>query len=205
MFTATPVHGFIIRNMKTDQELYRQLRGLSCEQLWQEEVARFDRASPRERFQRVAVIRAVGVAFARARTAEQKAAARAWLARLLHDPQEKIRRYAMGALPKLGAGRSEEAELLALLRTTTVAREQKFLGRALDTLKAANGHCLGVVLNRISPSRSGYYSYAYQYYYYYSKDGKRREHSKRGSVAPLMGRRNATTKANEDADPASAK
>ena len=134
MFTATPVHGFIIRNMKTDQELYRQLRGLSCEQLWQEEVARFDRASPRERFQRVAVIRAVGVAFARARTAEQKAAARAWLARLLHDPQEKIRRYAMGALPKLGAGRREEAELLALLRTTTAEREQKFLGRALDKI-----------------------------------------------------------------------
>jgi len=134
MFTATPVHGFIIRNMKTDQELYRQLRGLSCEQLWQEEVARFDRASPRERFQRVAVIRAVGVAFARARTAEQKASARAWLTRLLHDPQEKIRRYAMAALPKLGAGRSEEAELLALLRTTTAVREQKFLGRALDKI-----------------------------------------------------------------------
>ena len=45
--------------MKTDKELYRQLRALSREELWKNEVPRFDRAPPRERMERVAVIRAV--------------------------------------------------------------------------------------------------------------------------------------------------
>ena len=60
--------------------------------------------------------------------------ARSWLARLLQDPSEKIRRYAMAAMPKIGAGRREESELLSLLKTTTVEREKKFLCRALDKI-----------------------------------------------------------------------
>lgn len=118
--------------MKADKELYRRLRDLSCEQLWNEEVPRFDRASSRERMQNVAVIRAVGVAFAGRGTAEQKAGVRAWLVRLLQDPAEKIRRYATAALPKIGAGAGAERKLLSLLQTTTVEREKKSVGRALD-------------------------------------------------------------------------
>jgi 23S rRNA G2445 N2-methylase RlmL len=120
--------------MKTDKELYRELRVLSCEKLWNDVVARFDRSPPEERIKRVAVVRAVGVVFSESGTAKQRAEVRSWLIRLLEDPSEKVRRYAMTALPKLGAGTSEEAALLSLLRTTTVEREKKFLGQALDKI-----------------------------------------------------------------------
>jgi 23S rRNA G2445 N2-methylase RlmL len=123
--------------MKTDKELYRELRLLSCEKLWNDEVARFDRSPPEERIKRVAVIRAVGVVFSESGTAKQKAQVRSWLVRLLQDPSEKVRRYAMTALPKLGAGTSEEEALLSLLRTTTVEREKRFLGQALDKIGGA--------------------------------------------------------------------
>ena len=120
--------------MKSDKELYRGLRVLSCEKLWNDEVARFERSTPGERIKRVAVIRAVGVVFSKSGTAKQKVEARSWLIRLLQDPSEKVRRYAMTALPKLGAGKDEERALLSLLRTTTVEREKKFLGQALDKI-----------------------------------------------------------------------
>jgi 23S rRNA G2445 N2-methylase RlmL len=120
--------------MKTDKELYRELRALSPEQLWTDEVARFDRSTPEERIKRVAVIRAVGVVFAHCGTAKQRAEVKAWLVRLLQDPSEKVRRYAMTALPKLSAGESEERVLLSLLRTTRVEREKKFLGQALNKI-----------------------------------------------------------------------
>lgn len=119
------------------KELYQQLRRLSCGQLWHEEVPRFDCATPPERMSRVAVIRAVGVVFSESGTAAEKDAARLWLRSLLHDPQEKIRRYAMTALPKIGAGADEEASLLSLMRTPANEREQKFLGRALDKIGGA--------------------------------------------------------------------
>jgi predicted RNA methylase len=118
--------------VKSDKELYRRLRVLSCEQLWTEEVPRFDRATPKERMANVGVIRAVGVVFAERGTAAQRAAVRAWLVGLLQDPGEKIRRYAMAAIPKIGAGATAEKELLAVLKTATVDREKKFVGRALD-------------------------------------------------------------------------
>ena len=120
--------------MKTDKELYRELRVLSCKKLWNDEVARFNRSPPEERIKRVAVIRAVGVVFSESGTKKQKAEVRSWLVRLLQDPSEKVRRYAMRALPKLGAGPSEEGALLSLLRTTTVEREKRFLGQALDKI-----------------------------------------------------------------------
>ena len=131
--------------MKTDKELYRELRVLSREKLWNEEVARFDRSSPEERIKRVAVIRAAGVAFSGSGTAKQRVQVRSWLVSLLQDPSEKVRRYAMTALPKLGAWPGVEGALLSLLRTTTVEREKKFLSRALEkiggtaTLDAAPG------------------------------------------------------------------
>jgi 23S rRNA G2445 N2-methylase RlmL len=52
----------------------------------------------------------------------------------LQDPSEKVRRYAITALPKLGAGTNEEGALLSLLRTTTIEREKKFLSQALDKI-----------------------------------------------------------------------
>ncbi len=131
--------------MKTDKDLYRELRILSREKLWNEEVPRFNRSTAEERTKRVAVIRAVGTVFSESGTAKQKADVRSWLVRLLEDPSEKVRRYAITALPKLDAGPSEEGALLSLLRATAVERERKFLGQALDkiggtaTLNAAAG------------------------------------------------------------------
>ena len=119
------------------KQLYNELRVLSCEQLWEVEVPRFDAGSAKERMDRVALVRAVGVVFSESGTAEQKGVVRAWLVRLLQDPCEKIRRYAMTALPKVGAGPREEAELISLLRTTTVEREKKFLGETFDKIGGA--------------------------------------------------------------------
>src|ERR1039458_3080320 len=96
----------------TAKELYRQLRVLPWEQLWLQEAARFDRASPEERSARVALIRAVGVVFCESGAPEHKEPVRCWLRALLHDPDEKPRRYAMAALPKIGAGPEDEAELV---------------------------------------------------------------------------------------------
>jgi len=123
-----------MKSGNTSKELYRQLRAVPWEQLWTEEVARFDRATARERFETVAVVRAVGVVFAESGPAEQRDEVRQWLRKLLRDPEEKIRRYAMAALPKIGAGVGEEKELLALLRTGTNERETKFLGKTLDKI-----------------------------------------------------------------------
>jgi 23S rRNA G2445 N2-methylase RlmL len=123
-----------MKSSDTGKELYRQLRALPWEQLWTEEVPRFDRANPRERFDTVSVIRAVGVVFPESGPASQRDGVRQWLRGLLQDPQEKVRRYAMAALPKIGARAEDEAELLALLRTGTGERETKYLGRTLDKI-----------------------------------------------------------------------
>lgn len=117
-----------------DKVLYRQLRTMTCDALWQDAVARFDGSSPAARMEQVSVVRAVGAAFAESGTAAQKIAARAWLVTLLQDPAEKIRRYAMNALPKLGAGPAEEAVLLALLKASTLDREKKHLSETLDKI-----------------------------------------------------------------------
>lgn len=126
-----------MNSARTGKDLYKQLRALPWARLWSEEVARFDRAGARERFERVAVIRAVGVVFAESGPAAQAEEVKGWLRGLLRDPEEKVRRYAMAALPKIGAGAGEEAELLALLRQTTSAREEKFLGQTLDKIGGA--------------------------------------------------------------------
>ena len=65
--------------MKSDQDLYKQLRDLPKERLWSEEVVRFNAASPRERMDRVAVIRAVGMIFGRFGTEDEKRTVRGWL------------------------------------------------------------------------------------------------------------------------------
>lgn len=120
--------------MKADKDLYRELRDLPPDRLWSEEVARFNAASPRERMQRVAVIRAIGVAFAGYGSAEQKGAVRDWLLQLLKDPNEKIRRYAAAALPKIGGGARAESGLLDLAKSPAGEREKRHIGRALDKI-----------------------------------------------------------------------
>ena len=121
-------------NGNSDKERYRKLRQLNWGRLWEEEVPRFDMATPGERAANVALIRAVGVVFAENGKASQNAAVRRWLRALLDDPHEKIRRYAMAALPKVGAGREEEKDLLTLLQKTGNDREKKFLTDALDKI-----------------------------------------------------------------------
>ena len=110
------------------------MRSLPWERLWAEEVPGFDKATPEERIERVAVIRAVGVVFLESGPPELGNEVRAWLRSLLDDPEEKVRRYAMNALPKVGAGREEESELLDLLRKTDIGREKKFVADALDKI-----------------------------------------------------------------------
>ena len=71
--------------MKSDQDLYKRLRDLPKERLWNSEVPRFDAASPRERMQGVTLIRALGTIFSRFGTEEEKTAVRGWLTALLKD------------------------------------------------------------------------------------------------------------------------
>jgi hypothetical protein len=53
----------------------------------------------------------------------------------LQDQDEKIRRYAMAALPKIGAEAADEEALINLLRKANPPeREKKFLARALDKI-----------------------------------------------------------------------
>jgi len=116
------------------KDLYRELRVLPWLKLWQEEVPRFNQAIREERVARVAVIRAIGAGFPDANQPELKEPVRQWLLSLLQDPSEKIRRYAMNALPKIGAGRTEERQLLQLLQKSEIDREKKFLGQALNKI-----------------------------------------------------------------------
>lgn len=116
--------------------LYRELRQLSAEELWRTEVPRFNRAPARERVQRVAVIRAVGVVIGSTGTPELLSAAREWVRSLLTDPEEKVRRYAMSALPKLGAGVEEEHTVLSLAERPVSAKEK---GQAARTLGLIGG------------------------------------------------------------------
>jgi len=116
------------------KELYREFRKRSWQHLWRDEVPRFNAACPEERNKTVAVIRAVGVVFAESGPVEEKDKVREWLLQLLQDPSEKVRRYAMAAMPKIGAGAPEEQKLLATLRTGPQEREKKYLARTLEKI-----------------------------------------------------------------------
>jgi 23S rRNA G2445 N2-methylase RlmL len=120
--------------MDRDKELYKQLRVLPWEKLWREEVPRFNTASQRERLEHVAVVRAVGVVFAESGLREQLVEVKTWLRSLLRDPQEKVRRYAAAALPKIGADLEDERELLALTKTASGERERKHVVKALSKI-----------------------------------------------------------------------
>jgi 23S rRNA G2445 N2-methylase RlmL len=119
------------------KEQYRQLRQLPWAKLWQEEVPRFNRATPKERLENAAVVRAVAVVFAETGAVREKEAVRNWLLDLLKDPGEKIRRYAVAALPKIGAGVREEGALLTLLDRATSPGEKEFVLEALEKIGGA--------------------------------------------------------------------
>ena len=120
--------------MKADNDLYRTLRDKACANLWKEDVAAFDLSVEPERSRLVAVIRAVGVAFAERGTPAEKAQVVTWLNSLLKDPSEKVRRYAMSALPKLGDDTQAEAKLLDILAAPAGERERQKVVEALEKI-----------------------------------------------------------------------
>src|SRR5579872_3269076 len=119
------------------KEIYRRLRTLPWDELWNREARRFDAAAQQDREKSIAVIRAVAVVFAESGDPEQAEEVKHWLAGLLRDPSERVRRYAIAALPKIGCGPGEEVELLSLLRTTAVDREKTFAAQALEKIGGA--------------------------------------------------------------------
>lgn len=84
--------------------------------------------------QQVGLIRALGVVCLESGTPEEKELLQSWLLELLHDPVEKVRRYAMTALPKIGPGTQAETALLSLLEKTTETREKASLSKTLDKI-----------------------------------------------------------------------
>ena len=117
------------------KDLYKQLRCFSWEQLWMEHVPAFNKASPPSEARNAGLVRAVGVVFSESGLRSQKNEVTAWLRSLLQDPDEKVRRYAMAALPKIGAESVDEEALINLLRKANPPeREKKFLARALDKI-----------------------------------------------------------------------
>jgi SAM-dependent methyltransferase len=123
-----------MKKINPAKEDYQRLRGLTCDQLWTQEVPAFDGGDSRERMARVGVLRAVGVVFSEFGTMAQKEMARQWLRGLLRDPEEKVRRYAMTALPKIGASEQDESALLALIKTPATEREKTSLSRTLEKI-----------------------------------------------------------------------
>jgi 23S rRNA G2445 N2-methylase RlmL len=116
------------------KEVYKQLRNEPWETLWEREVPFFDRGTAEERLARVGLVRALGVVALEKATWEQRQITRRWLTELLQDPEEKIRRYAMNALPKLGAREESEQAVLELLDQAANEREVKVLSRTLDKI-----------------------------------------------------------------------
>jgi 23S rRNA G2445 N2-methylase RlmL len=117
------------------KELYKKLRCLNWEQLWLDHVAAFNKEEPASNSRNAGLVRAVGVVFSESGPHLQRNEVAAWLRSLLKDPDEKIRRYAMAALPKIGADSADEAALIELLqKANSPEREKKYLSRALDKI-----------------------------------------------------------------------
>lgn len=121
-------------HQQTPEDSYARFRTCSCRELWEKHMPRFDRLTGRARLDDVGLVRAVGVVFAEHGSEQEKASVRAWMRTLLQDPEEKIRRYAINALPKLASGPGEEQALLALLARTASEREKTSLTTALDKI-----------------------------------------------------------------------
>lgn len=120
--------------MKADNELYRRLRELSSDELWNVEVPKFNRASPLERSRQVALIRAIGVGFAHTQNEKLRSEVKTWVKSLLTDPSEKVRRYAMAAIPKLGGDVEAEKGILSIIKNSSEEREKKKASSALEKI-----------------------------------------------------------------------
>lgn len=117
------------------KNLYKELRGLDWDRLWSGHVTAFNNQAAGDKQRNAGLVRAVGVVFLESGPPSHKAEVAAWLRSLLRDPDEKIRRYAMAALPKIGAEASDEEALIELLqRENPAERERKYLARALDKI-----------------------------------------------------------------------
>jgi len=116
------------------KEVYKQLRTEPWETLWEREVPLFDSGTAEERLARVGLVRAMGVVALEKATQEQRQQTRKWLTALLLDPEEKIRRYAMNALPKLGGSLESEKAVLELLDQPKGEREVKNLSQTLSKI-----------------------------------------------------------------------
>ena len=121
-------------SINLSKEVYKQLRREPWETLWEREVPLFDTGTAEERLARVGLVRAMGVVALEKATLEQRQLTRQWLTSLLQDPEEKIRRYAMNALPKLGSSEESERAVLDLLDEPTNEREVKALSRTLNKI-----------------------------------------------------------------------
>ncbi|MGJ8639516.1 MAG: TRM11 family SAM-dependent methyltransferase [Opitutaceae bacterium] len=121
-------------NTNLAKEVYKQLRTETWESLWEREVPLFDVGTAEERLARVGLVRAIGVVALEKATQEQREQTRQWLTSLLQDPQEKIRRYAMNALPKLGGSADAEKAVLGLLDESTGEREVKNVSQTLSKI-----------------------------------------------------------------------
>ncbi|MDQ8192793.1 methyltransferase domain-containing protein [Coraliomargarita sp. SDUM461004] len=116
------------------KEVYKQLRKESWEVLWEREVPRFDAGNAETRLARVGLVRAIGVVALEKGTQQQKRQTREWLARLLTDQEEKVRRYAMNALPKIGGSVEVEKAVLDLLDKPEGTREVEQLSHTLSKI-----------------------------------------------------------------------
>ncbi|WPJ96560.1 methyltransferase [Coraliomargarita algicola] len=116
------------------KEVYKQLRTESWETLWEREVPLFNAGSAELRRARVGLVRALGVVALEKATQTQRQQTRDWLTSLLHDPEEKIRRYAINALPKLGERHKSEQAVLELLDQPSGEREVKTLSQTLSKI-----------------------------------------------------------------------
>ncbi|MDX6767874.1 MAG: hypothetical protein SFU85_13915 [Candidatus Methylacidiphilales bacterium] len=128
----------------TASEVYARYRAFSRERLREESIPRFNRLEGRQRLAEVGLVRAVGAVFGEHGTTAEKKEAAAWLLGLLTDPEEKIRRYAINALPKLRPGPEAESALLRLLETSASERETTAVREALHKIGGtATLHAMG--------------------------------------------------------------
>ncbi|MGZ0654655.1 TRM11 family SAM-dependent methyltransferase [Coraliomargarita sp. W4R53] len=116
------------------KEVYKQLRTEPWETLWEREVPLFDAGTTAERLARVGLVRAIGVVALEKATQAQRQLTRGWLTGLLQDPEEKVRLYAMNALPKLGGRVESEKAVLELLDQAKGEREVKKLSETLSKI-----------------------------------------------------------------------
>lgn len=116
------------------KEVYKRLRTEPWETLWQCEVPAFDVGSSEDRLARVGLVRAIAVVALERGTREQRRQTGEWLTGLLRDPEERIRRYAMNALAKLGSRAESEEAMLELLDRSRGEREIKNLSENLSKI-----------------------------------------------------------------------